>query len=255
MRQEESVRIISNEILKDGLVRAMFLKGSLARNQGDEYSDVDFYCIVEEEKKQEFLNRRIGYMEAYRPLIYWSESNFVGPQIVGVFDNGLHFDLYTTTVEKLQYTDAIKVLYDPEGLLAEYKQQDLSISVEDVVELYGEFSFSLLEFEAAYKRKDLIWASRLGSHLSGFIAVILRVIYDKENARLGFKRLSTKLDEEAYEEFFKAVDALGPSQLPKGVGILCDIAAKTIDRLPGEILERINKRFLVYMIDKIKALG
>ena len=254
MRQEESIKAIQEEILRGGLARAIFLKGSLARGQGDEYADVDFYCIVEEDKKEEFLSKRIDYMESYRPLLYWSESNFVGPQIVGVFDNGLHFDLYTITIDKLQYTDQIKVLHDPEGLLTGYKQQDLSISQDDVVELYGEFSFSLLEFETAYKRKDLLWASRLGGHLSGYLSVLLRYVYDKENARLGMKRLNSKLDKDTYKEFLNALDLLGPSQVNYGVEVLCDIAVGTMEKLPSEIADRINKKFLYFMIDKIKEL-
>ena len=40
----------------------------------------------------------------------------MGPQIVAVYDNGLHFDLYTVTL-RLYKKDQIKVLYDPCGLL------------------------------------------------------------------------------------------------------------------------------------------
>ncbi|MDI6740210.1 MAG: nucleotidyltransferase domain-containing protein, partial [Candidatus Edwardsbacteria bacterium] len=117
MWQQEAINKISRAITSDNFVRAIFFKGSLGRGEGDQYSDVDFYCILKEDKRDEFLKKRIDYLQTYKPLIYWSESNFVGPQIIGVFNNGLHFDLYSIMLNELQYTDGIKVIYDPEQLL------------------------------------------------------------------------------------------------------------------------------------------
>lgn len=117
MRQIDAIEKVYSAIMKDNLARAIFLKGSIARDEYDEYSDVDFYCLVHENKKEEFLNSRLAYLENYKPLIYYSYANFVGPQIVGVFEDGLHFDLYTVTCDSLTKTDKVKVLYDPEGLL------------------------------------------------------------------------------------------------------------------------------------------
>lgn len=254
MKQIEAVERICEVLKDDDAVRAIFLKGSIARNELDDYSDVDFYCIVKEDKLDEFLMRRIGYLEQYRPIIYWSEANFVGPQIVAVFDNGLHFDLYTVTFDTLKKTDAIKVLYDPEGLLADYNPEPLTISDKEVVEFFNGFTFSLLEFEAAYCRNDLIWAARLASHLSGDLSIILRYLYDKDNAKLGFKRLYKSLDSDMYDKMVSAMDLLGPSSLPKGVVKLIEIAEELIDELPEEISNKVNMTFFNYMSNKIKEL-
>jgi len=254
MKQLEAVDKIYSVIRKDEAVRAVFLKGSIARDEMDEYSDVDFYCIVKEEQRDEFLKRRVGYLEEYRPLMYWSESNFVGPQIVGVFDNGLHFDLYTVTYDSLPRTDDLKVLYDPENLLDDYKSEKQSLSEEEVATYFNEFSFSLMEFEAAYCRKDLIWASRLGSHLSGDLSMILRYIYDKDKAQLGMKRLHKKLDETTYYKLKEAIDVLGPSDLPKGVILLGELAEEIMEKLPKEVLNKINIRFFDFMMDRIRIL-
>lgn len=254
VKQLEAIDIISEAFKKDSAVRALFLKGSIARNDFDEYSDVDFYCIVREDKMEDFLNRRLNYLQQYRPLIYWSESNFVGPQIVAVFDNGLHFDLYTVTIETLSFTDEIKVIYDPENLLLNYKAKRLTISEAEIINIFNGFTFTLLEFEAAYCRKDLIWASRLASHLSGDLAIILRYIFDKNNAKLGFKKLYRKLDSDLNERLHKAMDLLGPSFLPKGVIQLIDIANELIEKLPNEISAKINMDFFNYMSNKIRNL-
>lgn len=254
MKQIEAISVISEAVKNDSAVRAIFLKGSIARNDLDDYSDVDFYCIVKDEDMELFLKRRLNYLKQYRNLIYWSEVNFVGPQIVAVFDNGLHFDFYTVTLDTLPKTDEIKIIYDPNGLLSDYKAESLTISEDYFINMFDEFTFTLLEFEAAYCRGDLIWASRLGSHLSGDLSIILRYLYDKDNAKLGFKRLYKSLDSHLYHKMVSAMDLLGPSFLPKGVVQLVEIAEELIEKLPEEISNKINRIFFNYMADKIKKL-
>ena len=180
--------------------------------------------------------------------------NFVGPQIVAVFDNGLHFDFYTVTLDTLPKTDKIKIIYDPNGLLSDYKAESLTISEDYFINMFDEFTFTLLEFEAAYCRGDLIWASRLGSHLSGDLSIILRYLYDKDNAKLGFKRLYKSLDSDLYHKMVSAMDLLGPSFLPMGVVQLVEIAEELIEKLPEEISNKINRIFFNYMADKIGKL-
>lgn len=254
MKQLDAVNTVLSHIIKDSSVRAVFLKGSIARGEMDEFSDVDFYCLVKENELDSFLNRRIEYMEKYRPLIFTENANFVGPQIVGVYDNGLHFDLYTVTYDTLHHTDEIKVLFDPENLLSDYSPQNFALTEEGILGYFNEISFTMLEFEAAYCRNDLLWASRLGSHISGYIAIILRSIYDKENTKLGFKRLHKKLDANLYTKFADAMDLLGPSYLPKGVQALSEITKEIIATLPTDVSGRINMEFFNYMLDKINKL-
>jgi predicted nucleotidyltransferase len=255
MIQEEAIEKVYAEIMKDKLVKAVFLKGSIARGECDEYSDVDFYCMVDEKKIENFLSKRLKYLQAYKQIIYYTEENFVGPQIVTVFEDGLHFDLYTVTKENLHNTDQIKILYDPENLLKDYKNENFLLSNEAISKYFNEATFMLLEFEAAYMRDDLIWASRLGSHISGYLSIILRYIYDKDNTMLGLKRLYKKLDNKMYNNYKNAIDLLGPSYLPQGVILLCEIAEEILEKLPEEISKEVNKKFFYFMLDKIKVLN
>lgn len=254
MKQENAAEKVYSEIMKDRLVRAVFLKGSIARGECDEYSDVDFYCMVDKKDMDKFLSRRIKYLEAYKPILYYTKENFVGPQIVTVFEDGLHFDLYTVTKESLHNTDEVRILYDPEGLLRDYKNEKFLLSNEEVAKYFNETTFMLLEFEAAYMRGDLIWASRLGSHISGYLSLILRYIYDRDNAMLGLKRLHKKLDSKMYNKYENAIDLIGPSYLPKGVILLAEIEEETLGKVPEEISKDINKQFFYFMFDKIKSL-
>lgn len=210
--------------------------------------------MVKGKELDSFLKRRKNYMEQYRPLIFFDEVNFVAPQIVGVFDDGLHFDLYTVTYDSLCKTDEIKILYYPEKLLSKYTPEPLSISDDTLVEYFNEISFTMLEFEAAYCRKDLIWASGLANHITGYLSIILRHMCDPNNAQLGSKRLYKKLDKEKYDRLATAMDLLGPSHLPRGVKKLLEITEEAMEELPKEISSKINRIFFDSMAEKIRTL-
>lgn len=254
MKQFNAIDKITEALKKDDAIKAIFLKGSIAKECIDDYSDVDFYCVVEHEKLDEFLNRRLYYLKQYKPLLYWSESDFVGPQIVAVFEDGLHFDLYTVTSETLQSTGEIKVIYDPLDLLKNYQPVPLKLNDSDVIEFFHEFTFSLLEFEAAYYRKDLLWASRLASHLSGDLAMLLRFLYDENNSKLGFKRLFNHIDNNLHSKMLNAMDLSGPTFLPKGVKLLVEIADEVLETLPKRISKEINTDFFEFMANKIDKI-
>lgn len=112
----------------------------------------------------------------------------------------------------------------------------------------------MLEFEAAYCRNDLVWASRLGSHITGYLSVILRYMYDPNNAQLGLKRLYKKCDKDKHDKLSRAMDLLGPSHLPQGVKILTEITDEIIEELPKEISSKINKAFFNNIARKIREL-
>ena len=65
MKQLEAIEKVSKAIKKDSGVKAIFLKGSIARDDFDEYSDVDFYCLVDDDKLEVSFNKRLDYFEQY----------------------------------------------------------------------------------------------------------------------------------------------------------------------------------------------
>lgn len=235
-------------------VEAIFLKGSHAKGVADAYSDIDLYCVVKAQAVQDFLKARIHYLEAYQPLLYWSEANFVGPQIVAVYENHLHIDLYTVTRETLPTVDKALPLWDPEAILKDYQERALSLTPDSLVKHYHEFSFTCLEFYTAYKRGDLIWASRLTSHMSGNLAFVLRHLYDPNYAQLGFKRLEGKLPKPLAHALKQALDQCGPHALPRGAQDLVTIATSLLESLPQATQDQINLRFFKEMATKIKTL-
>lgn len=247
MKQWEAVNKIAHALKDDPAIRALFLKGSLARDDNDEFSDVDLYCLVHDDAMDDFLKRRITYLQMYKHILYWSESNFVGPQIVAVFEDGLHFDLYCITKKSLKYTDTIKILYDPSGLLSHYQTTPLSIGSEDLVTLINEFLFVLYEYQNAYKRKDFLWASRLASHMSGDLSIMIRSVIEPTQGVLGFKKLEMKLNNRWKEMFYRVMDQLGPSISHRGVSVLLTLFDEVLSKMTNEIISNVNNEFYQFL--------
>ena len=72
LRQEALIAFLLEELKSYKGVKAMYLKGSLASGTDDEYSDVDFYCLVEEEYYESLLQKRQEILSMFRPIVYTS---------------------------------------------------------------------------------------------------------------------------------------------------------------------------------------
>jgi len=252
MRQQAAVQAVLAAAITCPEVKAVFLKGSLAKGIADEYSDVDFYCLVERDQLGSFLDKRLSLLERYRPVIYHSESNFVGPQIVAVFNDGLHFDLYTVTEETFPLVGAFQVLHDPGGLLGKFsaRTRGHSISSAELITTFSEFSFTLLEFLTAWQRQDLVWAHRLTSHLAGDLGVVLRYRYDRGNARLGSKRLEQVLPQSQRRELRSALLDSGWN-LPGAVLALSRLLQQSMLVLEAEQALSLDWRLFRLMTERI----
>lgn len=252
MRQQPAVQAVLAAAIACPEVKAVFLKGSLAKGISDEHSDVDFYCLVESEQLSSFLDKRLSLLERYRPVIYHSESNFVGPQIVAVFDDGLHFDLYAVTEETFPLVGAFQALHDPGGLLGKFSAltKDHGISSTELITTFHEFSFTLLEFLAAWQRQDLVWAHRLTSHLAGDLGVVLRYRHDRGNARLGSKRLEQVLPQNEQRELRGALLDSGRN-LPGAVIAMSKLLQEAMLALEAEQTLDLDWRLFRLMTERI----
>ncbi|MGI6621208.1 MAG: nucleotidyltransferase domain-containing protein [Bacillota bacterium] len=254
--QWEAVEAVLRAVKECPEVKAAFLKGSLAKGIADEYSDVDFYCLVDSADVERFLGKRMAILETYRPLIYHSESNFVGPQLVAVFDNGLHFDLYTVTLESFPQAGQFRVLYDPDRILGRFKADaaDHSLPYERVIGLFHSSSFTMLEFYAAWNRGDRVWSARLASHLAGDLGVVLRHLYDPANAQLGSKRLEAVLPANVRDRFREAVRLCCGDTIPSGVLRLAALMGEAMERLEAGNEPMANRKLFEFMVEKLENL-
>lgn len=188
VRTYKAIEILSKQIIHEGLCDAIILKGSIGRGDDDEFSDVDMYLIVDETKIDQVMIKRRSYLESYKEIVYLSEANFGLQQLIAIFVDGLHVDLYVATQEQLLHTDPIKVYYDPKGIFVNYTWQRDEFSVDEIVRCFEETLYYFVEADSAYLRKNYAWTACIMDSSIANAAVLLRYSYDKIFTFLGLKK-------------------------------------------------------------------
>lgn len=201
MNLEQIVEILVSSFKKNTLVKAIFLKGSMARNEHDIYSDIDLYCLVNEEDLEKFLPQRIQHLKEYKDLIFLDNIFIVAPQILAVYEDFTHIDLYTVTQQTINKNDEIRILYDPKGLLKDYHEHSsLSLSYDQFVDAVDDVIWFLYQYMQSSKRRNDIWCCHL-LHLSfTYLVSILLYRYCPKRALLGLKTVEKCLSKEIVDE-------------------------------------------------------
>lgn len=201
MIQKEALEVISSSLKKDPLVQAVFVKGSIGRGEEDEHSDIDLYCLVREEDEEEFLQRRLKHLKSYKRLLFYDDFFIIAPQIIAVYDNLLHVDLFTVTEKTFKKTDYFKVIYDPNGLMEKYKaSQNLLISTEEFDDHVYDVAWYLFQYRKALKRDNDIWAVEMLHFVISNLSKVLLHRYYPERAQLGTKALGSFLPQDKRNE-------------------------------------------------------
>jgi predicted nucleotidyltransferase len=247
MRTYDAIEKVSKGLIEDGACEAILIKGSIGRGEDDEYSDVDMYVVVREEEMEVFLGKRVEYLERYLPLIYVEHVNFVAEQIVAIFEDGLHFDMYTVSEDTLPQTDQVKVVYDPKEKFKDYKAELRIMSKEELVGHFNEGLYYLVEADAAYRRGNYPWASYIMSSAIANSAIILRYLYDKEHAYLGLKRINEVIPKELFSWVVEASGNLNKEGFWVANDYIIKILDYIIENIDQDIKSLLNLNFLQWI--------
>jgi len=196
MHQLHAIEQLVARLRQDPAVEAIFLKGSFGRGEEDVYSDIELYCLVSEERMAKFLPRRLTHLSVYRPIIWKDDIFIVAPQLIVVYDDLLHVDLFTVTRESLNHSDTIRVLYDPKGQLETYVDtSSLALGTQEAADEAIDSVWFLFQYQKAAGRGNALWAvEMLRSALIKFAKVLLHR-YVPDRAQLGLKTVADYLPE------------------------------------------------------------
>jgi predicted nucleotidyltransferase len=221
MKQKEALKILTESFQADELVEAVFVKGSMGRGEHDEHSDIDLYCLVKEGQVELFLPKRLEHLNSYRDILFYEDYFIIAPQIIAVFDNLLHVDLYTVTEKSLKKTDFFQVLYDPRGIMDKYKAtQDLRLSREEFSGHAYDIAWYLFQYNKAFNRGNDIWAVEMLHLVMINLAKVLLHHYYPNRAQLGIKALETRLPEGNLLEFKAILKHVTPDKHRCAVSLL-----------------------------------
>lgn len=255
MKRYDAIKAVTEEIQKGGLAESLFLKGSIARGEDDEYSDVDLYVVVDEENFEAFLAKRIDYLEKYKPLINWVEVNFVGPQIVGIFEDALHFDLYTVKPDAIPQTGVMKVIKDAKGLLKDYQEEPLRLTDEQLDKIISEFIYMFIEIEATYGRGDLLRCVTLFHMNYSHLGLLTRYVYDERSSLLGNKSMYKVIPEDIHEQHLEMLEHATPTHILTATKMMLQQFETIMEQLPEDVQSNMNASYYELLKSRIYEIN
>ncbi|MDX5476309.1 MAG: nucleotidyltransferase domain-containing protein [Bacillaceae bacterium] len=233
---EEAVEVIAKSLKQDKRVLAIFLKGSIGRGEHDEHSDIDMYCLVDEEDVEDFNQSRMGHLASYNKLLFYDEIFIVAPQILAVYENLVHVDLFTVTEQTYIEKDYIKVVYDPANKLEKFKQtQSLTLSKEEFQDAVDDIAWFMFQYKKSSARGNDIWSVNMLHHVMTNLLRVLLHRYNPNRAQLGLKTMELSLPEEIVDLTKNIYDNMTPKKHHEAVKLLVELLVNESDWIFAEV--------------------
>lgn len=254
MLQYDLVNVLIETLSIDGSVEACFLKGSLARGEEDQHSNVDFYCVVKPGTRDVFLNKRIKYLETFNPIKHYFEINNEFPQIICIYENEVIVSLYTVTIDEIDNRDQILAIYDPKDILSNFNCKSLALDSYDLGEIVNYYSLNCLDFHKAYLRGDLLLSFRIANNLHSFFIKLTHFYINPNRAKLGLKQFERNLDPDKAREIIALTKLIKYEAMLIGVKTITVAMQDTIVNLPISETMHIDFDFFLYAKKQIFSI-
>lgn len=128
------------DLSADPNVLAIYLGGSLAKSNFDNYSDIDIHTIVKPDIKKNFIKEKRSRAARWGEVAFYEDANPSSPVVVTHYTCFVKIDSWYHTLEEVKpsiWLKGIKVLYDPNFVISEI--------IEISNQLVYELSFSEVE--------------------------------------------------------------------------------------------------------------
>lgn len=243
MRQTEAIDAIAGAAMADGLVEAALLKGSFGRGDEDAFSDVDLYLVASPAARETVLARRRAYLAAFDEPVFLEEVSFGLPQLVAIFDDATHVDLYVALREEIGHEDPIRVWSDPSGLFEGFAWERAAVSDETLARLFSSALYCIVEADSAYRRDNYAWAAKILCDAAGSAAVLLRWPDDPTHAFLGLKKLNQIVSPERYRLLEGIYAHLSGPELPRAAKLLTQALGAFLAEAGPSLRAQLDLRF------------
>lgn len=255
MEQYKIVEAVSEKIIAEKTCEAIFLKGEIARQEHDQYSDIDLYVLVSKQNFDRFLEYRLSYLEAYQPLLHYQFSLSIYPLVIGVYENGYRINLYAVSESDKIQAGAMLVIYDPKKILSEFEKISLSYSADEIKEELESFCLNAKDYFVACKRRDQIYSFSLATALFQSFASLFRIGFDAENAKMGVKNFLKKSDYETRRVLKEILSKLNYEFHPDAVKLMFVALDSLLGTFPLKIVENVNFDFYNHTKNLIMSIN
>lgn len=129
--QNKIIQSVRNKCIEDESVSACMMYGSFTKGEGDQYSDVEFYIFIEDDKMEKFSSRH--WISKVYPvdLIFYNEY---GTEVV-IFSNLIRGEFHFLPISKIEVIKSFKptgVFPDPDSMYIYDSTEQLKPLLDDL---------------------------------------------------------------------------------------------------------------------------
>lgn len=253
-RLDEAIARIAGAAADDGLCEAVVLKGSIARGDADEFSDIDLYLVASPQSRDEVLARRERYLAAYGDVVFLEDVDFGLPQKVAIFSDALHVDLYVAEPQQVGTADPVVAGYDPQGIFDAVVPTRPDVTDEELRRHFSAVLYDLVEASSAYGCGNRAWAAKIMSDAAGELSVLVRSLYDRRYAFLGLKKINEVVPAEDYQLFEDIYASLGRGDFPEAAQAILNVLDAFLANADEGLASRLDTRFLTWTKQSLGTL-
>ena len=253
-RLNEAIARIGGAAAADGLCEAVLLKGSIARGDADEFSDIDLYLVVSPQNRDAVLERREHYLAAYGNVVFIEDVDFGLPQKAAIFSDALHVDLYVAEPQQVGSLDPVVAAYDPAGLFADVTPTRADVTDEGLCRHFSSAIYCLVEASSAYGHRNDAWAAKIMSDAVGELSVLVRSPYDRRYAFLGLKKINEVIPSEDYQLLEGIYISLGRGDFPEAAQAILNVLDAFLANADDGLAAKLNVRFLTWAKESLGAV-
>lgn len=176
----------------------------------------------------------------------------IAPQIIAVFDNLLHVDLFTVTEKTFKEKDYFRVVYAPENRLAKFEStQNLLLSKEEFHDFAYDVAWFLFQYHKANQRGNDLWAVEMLQHVMVNLSKVLLHRYKPERAQLGLKALEAFLPAVPLDKLRMIFNYNTPASHNKAVYYLVNLLGDEIDWIESNMEKNAQASAFLRMMIKL----
>jgi hypothetical protein len=157
------------------------------------------------------------------PIVIWEEVNFHVPEIVAIFEDCLHFDLYTATPENLPIYGKLKILYDKDGKYEEHNGEPNGKVPYDTNSTFTGVIYSIVEADGAYRRINYPLSAFILTRAINDCGLLLRSLYDFQYPFLALKKINNVIPADEFRLLEEASANLNEHGFPFAVRKIVEI--------------------------------
>ena len=252
-RLDEAIARIAGAAVADGLCEAVLLKGSIARGDADEFSDIDLYLVVSRQNRDTVMERRERYLSAYGDIVFIEDVDFGLPQKLAIFSDALHVDLYVAEPAQIGSLDPMVAVYNPAGLFKDVTPARADVTDEELCRHFSSVLYCLVEASSAYGRKNDAWAAKIMSDAAGELSVLMRSLYDRRYAFLGLKKINEVIPAEDYQLLEGIYASFGRCDFPEVAQTILTALDAFLANADAGLASKLDVRFLSWAKESLGA--